>query len=306
MISLAKVVTAASSLATSLVVLSTLISSSHQVAAQSTLPTNISSTCTSFLTSLDSDSRIKTCTAPLLSATQYYTNTTTGSTSTEDADDALRESLGELCTSGQGCDSDMIRQYLNQFWTACTTEITAQNKAVQDVYDVLYLINPFREAICSTDGNGNYCLTEVASNSTSSKRSLPEHRLLSRQADNATDAATAVDSFSGSNIAFLFLEPTASKDVLCSTCSQNILASYIEFETSIPYAIGLANSDILSGQSELYKAGKEVCGNDWAVEINKIAGTTDFAKVAGAGMVKVSMTLALVVSGATVVTQLLL
>lgn len=249
------------------------------------------------MTTLNADSSIKTCTAPLLSATNYYVNAT--SDSKEKSESALQDTLTQLCASNAGCDSAIIRNYLSQFWTNCMDEIKAKNKGVQDVYDVLYLINPFREAICSKDGDGNYCLTTVSSTSTDSKRDLSqqeeehwalrrthEAQILARQT-TGTDASTSASdidsgSLSGSNIAFLFLQPTAGKDKLCSTCAQNILASYISFETSIPYAIGLSNSDVLSGQSDLYKAGKKQCGDDWAKKVNSIAGTTDFAKVAGA------------------------
>ncbi|CAO1630495.1 unnamed protein product [Sympodiomycopsis kandeliae] len=283
-----------SSLASVLLVSSSAYAQSLTASAPSSIPTGISTGCNSFLTTLNGDSSIKTCTAPLLSATQFYTNATKGDP--DSSKDALQETLTQLCAADTGCDSSIIRQYLSQFWGQCMSEIKAKNKDVQDVYDVLYLINPFREAICSKDDDGNYCLTTVSTTATSSKRKRdalaalgPQYpsALEARQAttgQDATDSADTIDSgsFSGSNIAFLFLQPTAKKDQLCSTCAQNILASYIRFETSIPYAIGLSNSDILKGQSDLYKAGKKQCGDSWAKKVNQVAGTTDFAKVAAA------------------------
>lgn len=250
------------------------------------IPSNISSGCSTFMTKLNADSSIKTCTAPLLSATEYYVNAT--SDSKDKSESALGETLTRLCASDAGCDSSIIRSYLSEFWVTCNDEIKAKNKGVQDVYDVLYLINPFREAICSKDADDNYCLTTVASTSTS-KRGFEDDQdrqsnLIARQGTDASSSASQIDtgSLSGSNIAFLFLQPNAGKDKLCSTCAENILASYIQFETAIPYAIGLSNSNILSGQSDLYKAGKKECGEDWAKKVNAVAGTTDFAKVAGA------------------------
>lgn len=102
--------------------------------------------------------------------------------------------------------------------------------------------------------------------------------------DDASDTATSIEtgSLSSSNIAFLFLQPDAGKDVLCTSCSKNILASYIKFETSVPYAIGLTNSDILKGQSDLYKSMKTTCGDSFTTQINQVAGTTAFAAVGGA------------------------
>lgn len=286
----------------------TLVAVSSAATAQTTtssavsgIPTGISSNCSSFLTKLNADSSIKACTAPLLSATTYYTNATKSSSAKNAASGALQESLSRLCGANTGCDSGLIRQYLSEFWSSCTPEIKSQTDGVLDVYDVLYLLNPFREAICSKDDDGNFCLTTVASTADGSKtkRSADElqddfnedeaeffsqlqERLHRRQSDASDTAGSTVSNSSLPNIAFLFVQPNSDKSALCSACTQNILASYIKFETSIPYAIGLSNSKALAGQSALYKAGKEKCGGKWAPKINSIAGTTDFAKVAAA------------------------
>lgn len=81
------------------------------------------------------------------------------------------------------------------------------------------------------------------------------------------------------------------------------MAAYISFETSIPYAIGLANSDILKGQSALYSTMKSTCGNSFTTSINQVAGTTAFAEVGGAGSlsIRVGATLAMAVLVAVVV-----
>lgn len=195
------------------------------------------------------------------------------------------------------------------------SEIKSQNSQVLAYYDVLYLLNPFREAICSKDDSGNYCLTTVASTNTSSRRSLdgdeneqvqarffelPEPLEKRQDSESVGSAASnATDSANLPNIAFLFLQPNADKSRLCSTCAQNILASYIKFETAVPYAIGLSNSRALSGQSALYKAAKSECGDKWAVKVNSVAGTTDFAKVAAAPAgAKASTALVIVGAGA--------
>ncbi|CAO1614311.1 unnamed protein product [Parajaminaea phylloscopi] len=275
---------------------STSLAQSTTASASSSIPTGISQSCSSFLTRLNSDTSIKACTAPLLSATEYYTNATSGTSSKSAASTVLSESLSRLCGANTGCNSELIKPYLSDFWSSCMTEIKAKQEKVLALYDVLYLLNPFREAICSQDDHGNYCLTSVAS-TTSRRRGLEDglededeeeesdelaDSLVSRQTPDVAGAAN--DTASVPNIAFLFLQPTAGKDKLCSTCAQNILASYIQFETATPYAIGLSNSEVLSGQSALYKAGKKLCGDKWASKVNSIAGTTDFAKVAAAGI----------------------
>lgn len=39
--------------------------------------------------------------------------------------------------------------------------------------------------------------------------------------------------------------------------------SYIEFETNVPYAPGLANSLLLGGQPDLYNAVQNTCGKNF-------------------------------------------
>lgn len=145
------------------------------------------------------------------------------------------------------------------------------------------------------------CRSNIATNTAaktagSSKRSLfsSDEALLRKRQDSASEVAQAIDtsSLSNSNIAFLFLQTTSDKSVLCSSCSKNVLASYISFETSIPYAIGLANSDILKGQSALYSTMKETCGDDFTKSVNQVAGTTAIAEVGGAGSLSIRAGLA--------------
>lgn len=111
--------------------------------------------CNTLINELNADPQIKTCTDPLSKATGAYTNATTAG---EDVSSALKTSLGSLCGSNAGCDAGLIRNYLSRFWGACSDDIKNSNKQVVDVYDVLYLINPFREAICTKDAGQNYCL----------------------------------------------------------------------------------------------------------------------------------------------------
>lgn len=132
--------------------------------------------------------------------------------------------------------------------------------------------------------------TIASSAATSPKRDLLEETfepLVERQSssssgsDDLSTAASAADDQANNNIAFLFLQPTAQKSVLCGDCAKNILASYISFETSIPYGVGLANSPILKGQSAIFKKAKSECGKDWRASVNLLAGTQAFTQVSG-------------------------
>lgn len=280
-------------------------SSASASASSSLIPSGISPGCSDFLTSLNSDSSIQACTAPLLSATQYYANATdaqskkTTSGTVASSADALKNSLGQLCAASTGCQPGVIRTQLSKFWDSCNDELKNKNEAVIEVYDVLYLINPFHEAVCTLDDDNNYCILSTA-NSTAAKAAATSKRSLltsdvqllpinsygKRQdaADAAAETAETLNSgdISNSNIAYLFLQPDSEKSLLCSSCSKNIMAAYISFETSIPYAIGLGNSDTLKGQSDLYKAMQQTCSKDFTTKVNQRAGTTAFAEVGAA------------------------
>jgi hypothetical protein len=262
-----------------------------QSTSSSVVPTTgVSSACSSFLTTLNNDTEIQTCTAPLLSATQFYANATSAAknsttATTSSSANALTSSLEKLCATNTGCNSGLIRQRLSQFWTACDSEIRAKNADVLAIYDVLYLLNPFHEAVCTRDDSKNYCVLNIASDTASqnstTKRSLfdEDGQLHKRQA--VTSESLNGTSLGSSNIAFLFLKSTSDKSVLCSSCAKNVMASYISFETSIPYAIGLANSNILGNQAGLYKSMQDTCGASFTTAVNTVAGTTAFASVSG-------------------------
>lgn len=302
-------------------------------ATSTLIPSGISSACSEFLSSLNTDTNIQACTTPLLQATTYYTNATqsaasqkTGTTSeTTVSAQTLTDSLDKLCDGNTGCQPQLIRTQLSKFWTACSAELRAKNEAVLNVYDVMYLLNPFQDAVCTKDTSNNYCLLSIANSSaadaattaTTSKRSLltQDERLLAgsdgaalhrRQA--STQAAEAATAGNNKNIAFLFLQPDSDKTVLCSQCSKNILAAYIKFETSIPYAIGLSNSQNLAGQSDLYKAMGTECGDDATTNVNELAGTTAFAAIrSGASALTSPASAGLAVAlGAALATVLLL
>lgn len=124
------------------------------------IPTGISAVCTQFMTKLNTDTGIQACTSPLLQATSFYANAKAAknATSNQDSKSALTQSLDQLCSPTAGCQADLIRRNLADFWVACSPEIKAQNKGVQGVYDVLYLINPFHDAVCTKDDSDNFCV----------------------------------------------------------------------------------------------------------------------------------------------------
>ncbi|EST07597.1 hypothetical protein PSEUBRA_002684 [Kalmanozyma brasiliensis GHG001] len=295
---------AAGSLAATLLLLGSSVApvaAQSAVANVSAIPSDVSSGCQTFLSTLNSDAQLNACTKPLLTATQYYASNST------DAASQLDPTLADLCSSNTGCDADIIRQRLDQFWQACHTDLQSANAVVQAMYDNLYMITPLINSICSKDDTNEYCLKTIAKAAASSSRT-PSRRSVEddeeeeeapetvAQLDRRQSAATTglynetqSTGAANTNAAFLFISSTSPKSILCSKCSQQILASYIRFETSIPYAIGLRTSAILAPQSDIYKAAKTDCGLDFVAQVNKIANTTQFAAVvsgasfAGAG-----------------------
>lgn len=283
-------------------------SSVAPVAAQTTaaanvssaIPSNVSATCQTFLSTLNSDTQLDACTKPLLAATKYYASNSTDSTA------QLDSTLADLCSTNTGCDANIIRQRLDQFWQNCHTDLQSNNAAVQAMYDNLYMITPLVNSICSKDTNNDYCLKTIAKAAANSSR-VPASNKSRRDVDEededeedepaetvaelARRQSTTSENLGGlynetettgtanTNAAFLFISSSSPKSILCSRCTQLILASYIKFETSIPYAIGLRTSEILAPQSDIYKAAKTDCGLDFVGQVNKIANTTQFAAV---------------------------
>lgn len=283
------------------------------VANVTSIPSNISATCSTFLSTLNSDSQLDACTKPLLAATKYYSSNSTDSSS------QLDSTLADLCSSSTSCDPNIIRLRLDQFWQNCSNDLQSNNAVVQAMYDNLYMITPLVNSICSKDQNNDYCLKTIAKAAASSQR-VPSSTTKRRRdvvddqdADDDEDddeeddeeaeetvaelvkrqstSTAAGENLGGlynetettgkpnTNAAFLFISSLSPKSILCSRCTQNILASYIKFEISIPYAIGLRTSEILAPQSDIYKAAKTDCGLDFVAQVNKIANTTQFAAV---------------------------
>jgi len=66
-------------------------------------------------------------------------------------------------------------------------------------------------------------------------------------------------TYHDTNLAFLFLTPSQDATTLCTACSRNVLTAYINFESDVPYAPGLNQSQLLDTQSALYSAIQSKC-----------------------------------------------
>ena len=241
----------------------------------SPLQTGLSSGCQSFISSFDTDSSFTACSRSLIEATQGFDPGQGASASSENVTSAIDGICAGSVSSA--CPDNLIRGKLADFYSACSDELTsAPNQQIRDLYDVLYVLTPFKQAICSKDDSGNYCVL-AGSNSSSSddSTSLPSQsslnqiqKSLSYVPNNGTsllsrgeDVVLAnLTTFHNNNIVFLFRNENWGISGLCTTCTRNILTSHLNYQSESLYAPGLPNSQLLGGQDLLVGATEQKCG----------------------------------------------
>ncbi|EIW66090.1 hypothetical protein TREMEDRAFT_41126 [Tremella mesenterica DSM 1558] len=134
------------------------------------IPTNITSSCTTFLTSLNSDLTLQSCIGQLINITSAFTPTPSGSPNVSQSD--INFALAAMCNDKAKCQDNVIRGWLSQFWSTCNVELTSSgqsNSQVRDLYDLLYAFNPMVAAVCAIDSaNQEYCINEIKQSSSSS------------------------------------------------------------------------------------------------------------------------------------------
>ncbi|WFD00894.1 hypothetical protein MYAM1_003649 [Malassezia yamatoensis] len=268
-------------------------SSPSSINASSLIPTNVSSGCYTLLLQLDSDSLFQQCTSPLIEATEIYVN----ATSSNESSSSLTQSLDHLCTEQTGCDRTLVRQYIAQFWDSCTSELESGNDQVAQLYDYLYIFNPFRDAMCTKNSNGTYCLESLGPSMQSSVNLEALQLDAVFDADNANSEeywAHTVNTVTTSNLAsnasdlasdhiFLFLSGTTDKSTICTECARDILAAYVSFEMATPYALGLERSSVLQPQIDIYTNARKQCGSEFLQKISTQAGMQQFPSGATIG-----------------------
>lgn len=283
-------------------------STSSAAAASSTtnplIPSGISTGCSQFLTTLDSDSTLKACTAPLISATSQYGPG--GSATSSPSAASITSALDSLCSTSNGCTESTIQGKLAEFYSACSVELTSSpNADVVQMYDILYTLVPLKTAVCSKDDNGKYCVTESHKPSNSSAtpsglsnaiasvntggltpaeilENLYSPAVLSRRAQSPAIQPNTT-TIGGTNLPFLFLQPSLAAANLCTACTRNVLTSYIQFESDVPCALGIGSSPMLNGQSALYSAVQATCGKNFlSGAVQAAGGLSDGSPFSGA------------------------
>jgi uncharacterized membrane-anchored protein YitT (DUF2179 family) len=80
-----------------------------------------------------------------------------------------------------------------------------------------------------------------------------------KRRDQAAAIVPNMTTYHDTNLPFLFFSPTQDATTLCTACSRNVLTAYINFESDVPYAPGLNQSQLLDTQSALYNAIQSKC-----------------------------------------------
>jgi hypothetical protein len=250
------------------------------------VPDSASSACTTYLNKLNSDTALSGCLTPLITAMSSYTGSGSGSAS------ALSKTLNNLCASN-ACSASMMRSKLTEYKDACSAELTGANpdSIVIQNYDIMYAMIPFKTAMCAKDADTQaYCLLNIGTGSstagTTSNIATGPSESVTYARDHLTNAYVAsrkrasgqtvlvpnTDTYRNTNLMYLFTSPDMNSGELCTSCTQQIVSKYVAFESSTPYALGLKNSPLLGGQSELWSAITEKCPASFLTEVTNIAG----------------------------------
>jgi hypothetical protein len=204
-----------------------------------------------------------------------------------------------------------MRTQLTAFYSACTAELTTKpNSDVIRTYDVLYALTPLKKAVCTKDDGGKYCVTGVTAplstgpsnakvNLAVGSTAAPSvARYLSSpvsktKRDTTQTVATIpnVTMYRQTNVLFFFLQPQTDSTNLCTSCTRNVLMSYINFEQTVPYAPGLGNSPLMGGQSDLYNAVNSKCGKSFFGGAAQAAGGITSGLLGSAATKAVSVSL---------------
>eukprot|EP00914_Ancora_sagittata_P022728 GHVO01045067.1.p1 GENE.GHVO01045067.1~~GHVO01045067.1.p1 ORF type:complete len:279 (-),score=12.52 GHVO01045067.1:88-924(-) len=228
------------------------------VFAQSSLiPDDISTGCSDALSAMNSNTQIQSCLSPLLTASTALSQGSSPSTS----------DLNKLCATST-CDDSVIRTALSTVSAACSTELVS-NKAVITLYDASYMLSPFKSALCAKSDSGSYC----ALSSNSSSNSVATTAASNAQNYFSTSSGTInATTFSSSNVPFMFLSPTSITSAQCTTCTRNVITSWINYMSNFPYAPGVTNSVLFSSQSKVYQAVVSTCGTNFLSGAVQAAG----------------------------------
>jgi len=254
------------------------------------IPSGITQSCSTFLIGLNTDPTLNSCLSTLTNITTAFAPGASTPSSAE-----VSSTLTNLCANSatSACPQSLIRTQITAFFAACPTELT--NNANQDVctiYEVLYALNPLLTSICSKDDSGNWCASGPVTTTRDFDEDAPfsiskilaqlyiktDINALTRRDEPAI--VPNLPAITQDNSQYLFFTPNLSQSQLCVTCLRQVLTSYINFESNIPFAYNMNSSILFGPQSALYSAVQSVCPADFlsgAVAAGGLSGGTSSA-----------------------------
>lgn len=219
------------------------------------IPSSVSTGCSTFLASLDTDTGLKTCLAALTQATSAFgaNNNATVTKAT------VTSALSNLCADSvsSACPDNSIRSVITDFWTHCNSELTNKNPDVIRMYDTVYTLSPIRTAACSKDDSGSFCV--LASPSTGTKSSSVSVAQLIATLSTGSQSIPNMAAYHDHNIQFLFYNSDLDANTLCTACARQVLTCFMTWESNVAYGPGLGSSQLLNTQPALYEAVKNKC-----------------------------------------------
>lgn len=177
----------------------------------------------------------------------------------------MKTALDAVC--GSSCSDGPVRSKISDFYQACTAELTSsKNPDVLLLYDTVYSMIPLKNSVCAKDDSGSYCVGKVPAK-------IAATSLYTTVGSGAqTVLKPSADAFKSNNIAFLLLQASTPKDQLCTSCARSVITSFVSWESSVPYAPGIAQSNILAGQTDLYTTVTNTCGANFLSGAVQAAG----------------------------------
>ena len=189
-------------------------------ADSSLIPSNITTSCSTFLNQVNSDTTLSACVQPLINATSSFSPTIGSNLSSTDTN----LTLATLCNTNSGCSDSIIRSLLSSFYSSCSDELTSSagyNAQVRELYDILYVVNPLKGAVCSIDSsNQDYCVHEIIASQggTTSKASSTASAASASASGNATMLVNFANTHTWSPVSFaaenLYITITTSASAL--------------------------------------------------------------------------------------------
>ncbi|KAF4611474.1 hypothetical protein D9613_003907 [Agrocybe pediades] len=252
------------------------VAQNSSTSANPLIPTGISSSCTTFLNALNSDSGLTGCLSALSKATSAFAP----GSSTTPSSAAVSSALDNLCDDSvtNSCSDSVVRSQITQFYAACPDELVKNPvDSVVSIYDVLYTLTPLRQSVCSKDDSDSWCVMAPSTTSREVSESVGSSGLSTTEllallyTDNSALKRRAevpaivpnITTYHDTNLPFLFLKPDIDATALCTTCTRLVITNYVKFESDTPYAPGLTNSKLLDTQQPLYDAITQKCPADF-------------------------------------------